>query len=72
MASSFSDSRINLQIILVNDSAYIYMQIYALLILRLKTLPLPKDTSTWNDAALYTWLQMMHLKTSWEFVHFTP
>lgn len=48
------------------------MQIYALLIIRLKTLPLPKDTSTWNDAALYTWLQMIYLKTSWEFVHITP
>lgn len=43
MANSFNDSRINLQITLVNDSAYIYTQIYALLIIRLKTLPLLKE-----------------------------
>lgn len=51
MVSSLNDSRINLQITLVNGSAYIYMQIYALLIIRLKTWPLPKDTSTWKGAA---------------------
>lgn len=51
MGSSFNDSRINLQITLANGSAYIYMQICSLLIIRLKTWPLPKDTSTWKGAA---------------------